>query len=96
MSRYRLFTPRGVLIIGVNEVIPCLARVDSFDAEGNPDEYGGESTLFWDDQRPASPGNPIYVCANGHQWRFSELTPVVIAEETDEDTIAHLQARGKL
>jgi len=54
------------------EIVPCMASLDTED--GDTFEYGGDSDMLWDGQRPeVIDGTVSLRCEEGHAWE-TEMT----------------------
>jgi hypothetical protein len=83
-KRYRLLTINETRIIGVKEIIPCVANAMTFDKKNMP-FYDGETKVDWDGQRPMTWGNDnvslIYVDEDGEEWCAENLKRVEDSED---------------
>jgi len=80
MTDYR--APNGQQIIGTAEKVLCTASIDGIDDDGLPD-YAGGSEVHWDTQETQTrDGKILFVCENGDEWTFDQLTKV---DDDDEE-----------
>lgn len=62
----------GGSAVAILEIVPCLASLDTTD--GVTFEYGGDSDMLWDGQRPELIDDKASLrCEEGHAWE-TEVT----------------------
>jgi len=89
----KLYTPSGKQIIGTKETVPGTALTQEYKTDGEP-IYDGETKVWWDDQKTVwSRGSRVYICEDGEEWRFDELTnrpPQDRSDDISEDEFDRL------
>jgi len=71
-------SPEGFPIIGTAEVVLATARIAGIDPETQEPLYDGGTEIHWDTQETQhKDGQMLFVCSNGQDWTFDQLTQVV-------------------
>ncbi|KVQ35823.1 hypothetical protein WK03_35755 [Burkholderia cepacia] len=71
----QLFAPNGLRIVGTEELVPGIAVVNGWEANGAP-IYAGHTDLNWDGQRTVTDDNDLMMCIdeNGTPHSFASCT----------------------
>ncbi len=77
-------SPRGAAIVAVAEIVKCTVGIVGINDDGTPEYDSNGATVDWDSQVPQRQmGEIMYLCEDGHLWRFNNL--VVATEDEDDD-----------
>lgn len=77
----KFISPDGSPIVGTLERLTGRADATEYSETGEPN-YEGNTVIFWDDQETVTrKGKTIYLCEDGEEWTFDQLTP---APDEDE------------
>jgi hypothetical protein len=86
METKNYYSPKGALITGTLETVRCRALIAGIEADGTP-YYAGETEVFWDEQKTVcnEKDQIIFLCEDGLEWTFDQLTPAQEPGEEGED-----------
>ncbi|MGR9276154.1 hypothetical protein ACU8KI_16250 [Rhizobium leguminosarum] len=72
----RYVSPNGYAIVGTAETVLATAWISEIDPETGEPEYEGGTKIYWDTQETLErDGKILFVCQNGEEWTFDQLTP---------------------